>query len=101
LFQFPTVDPIPLPAPVWLFKLLHIVTLMLHFTAVQILLGAMMVAIIWNIFGKRDSAARETTTVAGAVERMRVCIHDRRDSPGASVLQDQNIMPYEVLMRYG
>jgi len=61
LFQFPTVDPIPLPAPVWLFKLLHMVTLMLHFTAVQILLGAMLLAIVWNIFGKKDSAAREAS----------------------------------------
>ena len=33
--SFPAVDPIPLPAPVWLFKLLHIVTLSLHFVAVQ------------------------------------------------------------------
>ena len=61
MFQFPTVDPIPLPAPVWLFKLLHIVTLMLHFTAVQILLGGMLLAIIWNIFGREDSAAREAS----------------------------------------
>jgi hypothetical protein len=61
LFQFPTVDPIPLPAPVWLFKLLHIVTLMLHFTAVQILLGGMLLAIVWNIFAKEDSAAREAS----------------------------------------
>ncbi|HVE58441.1 MAG TPA: hypothetical protein VNB22_16530 [Pyrinomonadaceae bacterium] len=61
MFQFPNVDPIPLPAPVWLFKLLHIVTLMLHFTAVQLLLGAMILAIVWNIFGKKDSAAREAS----------------------------------------
>jgi hypothetical protein len=61
LFEFPTVDPIPLPAPVWLFKLLHIVTLTLHFTAVQILLGAMMLGIIWNIFGKRDAASGEAS----------------------------------------
>jgi hypothetical protein len=36
---FPAVDPIPLPAPIWLFKLLHIVTLALHFVAVEMLLG--------------------------------------------------------------
>lgn len=43
--QFPAVDPIPLPAPVWLFKLLHIVTLSLHFFAVQMLLGGLLLAI--------------------------------------------------------
>lgn len=61
MFQFPNVDPIPLPAPVWLFKLLHIVTLMLHLTAVQILLGAMFLGIVWNIFSKNDSAPREAS----------------------------------------
>lgn len=44
--QFPAVDPIPLPAPVWLFKLLHIVTLALHFVAVQMLLGGLLVAVV-------------------------------------------------------
>ena len=29
--SFPAVDPIPIPAPIWLVKLLHIVTLSLHF----------------------------------------------------------------------
>ena len=31
---FPALDPIPLPAPVWVFKTLHILFLGLHFTAV-------------------------------------------------------------------
>lgn len=61
MFQFPNVDPIPLPAPVWLFKVLHNLTLILHFTAVQILLGCLMLAIIWNFFGKKDSAARNAS----------------------------------------
>ncbi|MBS0661115.1 MAG: hypothetical protein JSR82_23090 [Verrucomicrobia bacterium] len=43
--DFPVVDPIPLPAPVWLFKALHIVTLALHFTAVHLLLGGLLVAV--------------------------------------------------------
>ncbi|MCX7826375.1 MAG: hypothetical protein N2689_12580 [Verrucomicrobiae bacterium] len=41
---FPNVDPIPLPAPVWLFKALHVVTLALHFCAVELLLGGLLVA---------------------------------------------------------
>lgn len=40
---FPAVDPIPLPAPVWLLKLLHIVTLTLHFVAMETLLGGLLV----------------------------------------------------------
>ena len=42
---FPQVDPIPLPAPIWLFKLLHIVTLSLHFVAVEMLLGGLLLAV--------------------------------------------------------
>lgn len=48
---FPAVDPIPLPAPVWLFKLLHIVTLTLHFCAVELLLGGLLVATCLCFFG--------------------------------------------------
>ena len=43
---FPNVDPIPLPAPIWLFKLLHIVTLSLHFVAMQILVGSLLIAVL-------------------------------------------------------
>jgi len=48
---FPAVDPIPLPAPVWLFKLLHIATLALHFCAVELLLGGLLVATCLCFFG--------------------------------------------------
>ena len=58
MFQFPTVDPIPLPAPVWLFKLLHIVTLLLHFSAVYLMIGGLSLGVIWNFFGKSESSAR-------------------------------------------
>jgi hypothetical protein len=49
---FPAVDPIPLPAPVWLLKLLHIVTLSLHFVAVEMLLGGLLLAVLLSLFGK-------------------------------------------------
>jgi hypothetical protein len=49
---YPAVDPIPLPAPVWLMKLLHIVTLSLHFVAVEMLLGGLLLAILLSLFGK-------------------------------------------------
>jgi hypothetical protein len=46
---FPIVDPIPLPAPIWLFKLLHIVTLSLHFVAVEMLLGGLLLAVFLSL----------------------------------------------------
>jgi hypothetical protein len=48
--MFPAVDPIPLPAPLWLFKLLHIVTLSLHFVAVEMLLGGLLLAAVLSLF---------------------------------------------------
>jgi hypothetical protein len=53
---FPAVDPIPLPAPIWLIKLLHIVTLALHFVAVEMLLGGLLVAVLLSLFGRSESA---------------------------------------------
>jgi hypothetical protein len=47
---FPAVDPIPLPAPVWLLKLLHVVTLALHFVAVEMLLGGLLIAVLLSLF---------------------------------------------------
>lgn len=50
---FPAVDPIPLPAPVWLFKLLQLVTLALHFGAVYFLVGGLICATWWAWRGRR------------------------------------------------
>lgn len=55
--SFPAVDPIPLPAPIWLIKLLHIVTLALHFVAVEMLLGGLLMAIILSVFRKSPHAS--------------------------------------------
>jgi hypothetical protein len=49
----PALDPIPLPAPVWLFKLLHVVTLALHFGAVHLLVGGLFFATLWSFVGQR------------------------------------------------
>jgi hypothetical protein len=59
---FPAVDPIPLPAPIWLLKLLHIVTLSLHFVAVEMLLGGLLLAVILSLF--RGSAFSRVTAKA-------------------------------------
>jgi len=61
---FPAVDPIPLPAPVWLFKLLHIVTLSLHFVAVETLLGGLLLAVLLSLF--RGSALSQVAARAMA-----------------------------------
>lgn len=58
---FPAVDPIPLPAPIWLLKLLHIVTLSLHFVAVEMLLGGLLLAVVFSTLrgsGPAQVAAR-------------------------------------------
>ena len=62
MHPFPAVDPIPLPAPIWLFKLLHIVTLALHFVAVEMLLGGLLLAVLLSLF--RDSALSRVTARA-------------------------------------
>ncbi len=49
--NFPAVDPIPLPAPVWLFKALHILTMALHFYAVELLIGGLLIAVLLNLMG--------------------------------------------------
>ena len=55
-FSYPAVDPIPLPAPVWLLKLLHIVTLALHFVAVEMLLGGLLLAVLLSLFRSSPNA---------------------------------------------
>jgi hypothetical protein len=48
--SYPAVDPIPIPAPIWLIKLLDIVTLSLHFVAVEMLLGGLLLAVLLSLF---------------------------------------------------
>jgi hypothetical protein len=62
--SFPAVDPIPLPAPIWLLKLLHIVTLALHFVAVEMLLGGLLLAVLLSLL--RGSPAALVTARAVA-----------------------------------
>ena len=66
---YPAVDPIPLPAPVWLLKLLHIVTLSLHFVAVEMLLGGLLVAVLLSLFGK---SAHSLVTARALARRLTV-----------------------------
>jgi hypothetical protein len=68
---FPALDPIPLPAPVWLFKALHIVTLALHFLTVEMLLGGLLVATWLSYLGARrqGTAAGLQTNAAAVIAR--------------------------------
>lgn len=61
---FPAVDPIPLPAPVWLMKLLHMVTLSLHFVAVEMLLGGLLLAVLLSLFGKSENSQLAARAIA-------------------------------------
>ena len=56
---FPAIDPIPLPAPVWLFKTLHLLTLSLHFVAVSLLLGGLVLGLYWHLSGRRSRSTPE------------------------------------------
>lgn len=63
--NFPNVDPIPLPAPVWLMKTLGLLTLALHFGALQLLVGSLINALFLQSKGLRtkDSAAMTAANV--------------------------------------
>src|ERR1035438_8126163 len=67
--SFPAVDPIPLPAPIWLLKLLHIVKLALHFVAVEMLLGGLLLAVLLSLF---HSSTLATVTARALARRLTV-----------------------------
>lgn len=54
----PAIDPIPLPAPYWVFKLLLIVTFTLHILAMNFMLGGMVLALASRWSGSRERADR-------------------------------------------
>jgi hypothetical protein len=68
---FPLVDPIPLPAPVWLFKVLHLLTTALHFSAMQIMLGGILVACCLS-FGRRKPNDPRTNAAFSLARRLPV-----------------------------
>ncbi len=68
-YSFPVPDPIPLPAPVWLFKILNVVTLGLHFVALEILIGGLLIVAILNYFGTRQGAALALNQSASLMAR--------------------------------
>ena len=71
---FPAIDPIPLPAPVWLFKILHILTLALHFVSVEMLLGGLAAALVLNLASRGGSPAAALRLNASAALARRLPI---------------------------
>lgn len=69
---FPATDPIPLPAPVWLFKVLHTATLSLHFLALYFMMGGLALAVWWGIRGRMTR--NETLLNAGGALAYRIPI---------------------------
>ena len=84
---FPAVDPIPLPAPVWIFKLLHLVTFAFHVVALQLLVGGLIVALTWHFWNR----ARPNAAMAGAAASVvgpaphRDGLRDQPGHPAAAV----------------
>ena len=62
--DIPAVDPIPLPAPVWLLKVLLDLTLTLHFAALYPLLGGLAIVVVLSL---RSRASDETNQAAGTI----------------------------------
>jgi hypothetical protein len=60
----PTLDPVPLPAPYWVFKALLLVTFTLHLLAMNFLLGGMVLALAGRWSGARELAGRMFRDVA-------------------------------------
>jgi hypothetical protein len=67
---FPSSDPIPLPAPVWLFKTLLDLTLALHLAAVEILLGGLMLGIGLSLLGRLRGSPDLTQTAGMMAHRL-------------------------------
>ena len=69
---FPHVDPIPLPAPVWLFKLLSLLTLGLHFSAVMLLVGSLALVVWLNYSGRQGKNLERVKASYTLAKRMPV-----------------------------
>lgn len=62
-YPFPGVDPIPLPAPVWLMKSLGLLTLALHFCAVMMMIGSLLMVIFLNATGRGKDEAKVSASL--------------------------------------
>jgi hypothetical protein len=68
--NFPAVDQIPLPAPVWLLKALHDLTFTLHLASVGLLLGGLTLALAFALLGLLRGSAVMTQTAGMLIHRL-------------------------------
>ncbi|MDR3691854.1 MAG: hypothetical protein P4L46_20915 [Fimbriimonas sp.] len=68
--QFPNLDPIPIPAPIWLMKVLSLLTLTLHFFAVQILIGSLVAVIYFSLKSKGQGASANQVAALAVARRL-------------------------------
>src|SRR4030066_1191384 len=54
----PVIDPMPLPAPFWLFKFLLVFTFILHIIAMNFMLGGGIIAFFARLFSKSENHQR-------------------------------------------
>ena len=69
---FPQLDPIPIPAPVWLMKVLSLLTLALHFSAVMILVGTLVLVLWLNVAGRSRKDENQVSAAYTLAKRMPV-----------------------------
>ena len=68
--NFPAVDQIPLPAPVWLLKALHDLTFSLHLASVGLLLGGLIMALVFALLGRVRQAPVMTQAAGMLIHRL-------------------------------
>lgn len=67
---YPAMDPIPVPAPVWLMKGLLLLTTALHFFAMQVLIGSLVAVILYSLRGKSRGDASYMTAASVVARRL-------------------------------
>lgn len=70
--NFPAVDPIPVPAPIWLLKALSLLTLALHFAAVMILVGSLVLVVAFDASGRARRDGVRLTVASVLARRLTV-----------------------------
>jgi hypothetical protein len=68
--NFPSVDQIPLPAPVWLLKALHDLTFSFHLASVGLLLGGLTMALVFAVLGRVGQSPVMTQTSGMLIHRL-------------------------------
>jgi len=68
--NFPAVDQIPLPAPVWLLKGLHDLTFSLHLASVGLLVGGLVLALVFALLGHMRESSVMTETSQMLIHRL-------------------------------